>query len=441
MNFESIKLGDVVEEITVGHVGPMASEYVASGIPFLRSQNVLPFSITTNDIRYIAPNFHARLKKSSLRPGDVVIVRTGKPGTCAVIPDWLEEANCSDLVIVRCGKRVHPRYVAYWVNSLAAHHISGHIVGAVQQHFNVGAARQMPILLPEFDDQLRVLEVLGSLDDKIELNRRMNEALETMAQAIFRDWFVDFGPTHRKIDGTNDPVEIMGGIVTDPDRAQQLADLFPAQLADSGLPDGWQKQAFSEFIDIIGGGTPKTSIPEYWDGDIPWFSVVDTPPKGSVFVLTTEKSITPRGLSESSARLVRAGTTIISARGTVGNLAIAGRDMAFNQSCYALQGINGVGDYFVFLACQQVVERLRAMAHGSVFSTITRRTFESVEIAAATPSIMDAFEEMVSPLFAKLKADVEQSRTLAATRDLLLPKLMSGEIRLRDARRWIEDAA
>jgi type I restriction enzyme S subunit len=194
VNFEKVKLGDVVEEITVGHVGSMASEYVASGVPFLRSQNVLPFGISTNDIRYITPAFHAQLKKSRLRPGDVVIVRTGKPGTCAVIPEWLEEANCSDLVIVRSSKRVHPRYIAYWVNSLAANHISGHLVGAVQQHFNVGAAREMPMLLPAFRDQLHILEVLASLDDKIELNRRMNETLEAMAQAIFRDWFVDFGP-------------------------------------------------------------------------------------------------------------------------------------------------------------------------------------------------------------------------------------------------------
>ena len=269
----------------------------------------------------------------------------------------------------------------------------------------------------------------------------MNETLEAMAQAIFRDWFVDFGPTRRKMGGASDPVEVMGGLFSDPERARELADLFPARLEDDGLPEGWSRTRFSELVNVIGGGTPKTAVPEYWGGHIPWFSVVDTPAKGAVFVDQTEKAITPLGLKNSSARMIEAGTTVISARGTVGNLAVAARPMTFNQSCYALKGHDRVGDYFVYLASKEWSSNSKSMAHGSVFSTITRTTFDAIFFARASGRQNSAFEQMASPLFEKIKANVLQSRTLAATRDLLLPKLMSGEISLLEAEERAQDAA
>jgi type I restriction enzyme S subunit len=159
----------IADEVTVGYVGTMASEYVESGVPFLRSLNIEQFRVNQNDIKFISPDFHQRIKKSALKPGDVAIVRTGKPGTCAVVPDWLIDANCSDLVVVRCGKRIRPRFLCYWVNSVATHHIDSHTVGAVQQHFNVGAAKKMKVAVPSLPVQDEVIAVLGSLDDRITL--------------------------------------------------------------------------------------------------------------------------------------------------------------------------------------------------------------------------------------------------------------------------------
>lgn len=425
-----VTLGEVASQITVGHVGSMANEYVAAGIPFLRSLNIEPYRISLQDLKFISPEFHKRLRKSALKPGDVVIIRTGKPGVCSVIPDWLTDANCSDLVIVRCGDDIHPRYLAYWVNSLAAHHIGSNLVGAVQQHFNVASARQMPISLPPRDEQDRILSVLATMDDKIELNRLMNATLERQAQAVFRDWFVDFGPVRRKQAGEADPVAIMGGLTPDRTHATHLAALFPDALGDDGLPVGWAMTPFSSVVTIIGGGTPKTSIATYWDGDIPWFSVADTPAGADTFVLDTEKRITRAGLKNSSARIIPAGTTIITARGTVGNLAVAGREMTFNQSCYALQSADGERPYFVYLATSRAIEQLQSMAHGSVFSTITRQTFDSVPIAKAGYEMIEMFEQIVTPLFERIKANAVENRTLAETRDYLLPRLMSGTVRV-----------
>ncbi|SNX75044.1 type I restriction modification DNA specificity protein [Cereibacter ovatus] len=282
--------------------------------------------------------------------------------------------------------------------------------------------------MPPAPEREAIAATLGALDDKIELNRKMNATLEAMARALFRDWFVDFGPTRAKMESRA------------PYLSPDLWSLFPDRLDDAGKPEGWEEKPLTDFFAIIGGGTPKTSNADFWDGPIPWFSVTDTPPNGSVFVSDTEKTITEAGLNGSSARLVPKGTTIISARGTVGNLAVAGRDMTFNQSCYGLRGAGSVGDYATFLIAQNMVSQLQAMAHGSVFSTITRQTFESLSLPMPTDKILRAFEDAVSPLFDKILANVLESRTLAQTRDLLLPRLMSGEIRIRDTERLVEEA-
>ncbi len=193
-----VPLDEIANEITVGFVGPMSTEYVVTGIPFLRSLNIDPYRINCADLKYISASFDSRISKSRLNPGDVVIVRTGKPGTAAVVPEWLTKANCSDLVIVRPGPRLSAHFLVYFVNSVAQHHICAHSVGAVQQHFNVGSAKEMTIPLPTLSEQRAIARVLGVLDDKIELNRRMNHTLEALARSIFKSWFVDFDPVVSK---------------------------------------------------------------------------------------------------------------------------------------------------------------------------------------------------------------------------------------------------
>ncbi|MFQ5500261.1 MAG: restriction endonuclease subunit S [Candidatus Zixiibacteriota bacterium] len=221
-SWDTVRLDDLATEVTVGYVGPMTHEYCREGIPFLRSKNVKPFLIDQDDIRYIGSEFHQKIGKSRLSPGDVVIVRTGAPGITAVIPDWLEEANCSDLVIVRPGNRLNAKYFAYFMNALARHQVNAHVVGAVQQHFNVGSAKALQIPLPSVDEQQRIVAVLGALDNKIELNRQMNHTLEAMAQAIFKSWFVDFDPVTAKADGRQ-PY----GMNTD------IAALFPSHFVEA----------------------------------------------------------------------------------------------------------------------------------------------------------------------------------------------------------------
>ena len=188
-DWEEYLLEDLADEITVGFVGSMADEYVEKGITFLRSKNVDPHRINLDDIRYITPKFHQKLKKSALTPGDVVIVRTGKPGAASIIPDYLTQSNCSDLVIVRPSSNLDRHFLVYYLNSIAVHYINSYLVGAVQQHFNIGAARKLKITLPKIKEQKRIADVLSCVDAKIDNLRRQNETLEEIARSIFKHWF------------------------------------------------------------------------------------------------------------------------------------------------------------------------------------------------------------------------------------------------------------
>jgi type I restriction enzyme S subunit len=334
----------------------------------------------------------------------------------------------TEFIVIRGKEGVSDNDFAYYLTKweyVRSYAISQMTGTSGRQRVPVSALDQLIVPLPPLGEQQAIASILSALDDKIDLIRRMNETLEAMARTIFKDWFVDFGPTRAKMEGREAYL------------APEIWALFPDRLDGEGRPEGWKHRPLSEFFSIIGGGTPKTSVHSYWGGEIPWFSVVDTPAKGGVFVLGTEKSITQLGLDESSARMVPAGVTIISARGTVGNLAIAGRDMTFNQSCYALHGSGEVGDFFVYLAAQHLVAQLQSMAHGSVFSTITRKTFEAVSIPKPGGEALRGFETVVMPLFSKIKANAEESRTLTQARDLLLPKLMSGEVQVNELEKHV----
>ena len=186
--WKEVELSEVAD-LTVGFVGTMASHYTNNGVLFLRSTNIEPFNIKMDDVKYISSEFNETIKKSQLNPDDIVIVRTGKPGACTVIPQKTEPWNCSDLVIIHPNKeKINPHFLASYIN-LASGVINAHLVGAVQQHFNVGAAKKMKIPLPSIDIQNRIASIIQGLNDKIELNNKINENLQQQVQAIYQAWF------------------------------------------------------------------------------------------------------------------------------------------------------------------------------------------------------------------------------------------------------------
>lgn len=408
-----------------------AENYTPAGAPVLRGTNVNPEGrFHDDDFVFIDPNLaETEFSKFICEAGDVVLCHKGTLGKIGVIPKrskFNKYIMGNSMMKVRCNQsKLEPLFLYYWLCSRDGQdYIFSRVsqVGVPQIQRPLTTLREAVLPVPPLPEQRAITHILGTLDDKIELNRRRNETLEAMARALFKDWFVDFGPVRAKMEGR------------EPYLPDDIWELFPERLDDGGRPEGWVLQQLSTLFEIIGGGTPKTSVAEYWGGDIPWFSVGDTPPGSDVFVVATEKAITEQGLKDSSVKLMPKGTTIISARGTIGNLAIAGREMTFNQSCYGLRGAENVGDYFVYLAAQQMVDQLKSMAHGSVFSTITRQTFEAIQRPVPPSAILRAFESSVVGWFELILSSVEESRILAQLRDTLLPKLIAGELRVKHAR-------
>ena len=287
----------------------------------------------------------------------------------------------------------------------------------------------LPVDVPPLPKQRDIAHVLGTLDDKIELNRRMNETLEAMARVLFKSWFVDFEPVRAKMDGRWRRGESLPGLPAD------LYDLFPDRLVDSELgeiPEGWEAGVLNDAIEILSGGTPKTSIQEYWDGGIPWYTAKDAPSLSDIFVLTTERSISQAGVEHSSTKVLPVGTTVITARGTVGRLACLGIPMAMNQTCYGLRGASGYPDYFTYWNIRNTVSDLRARTHGTIFDTITRGTFKIAKTVLAPVSVAKAFDSVTSPLMNRILDNLNESRILAEQRDSLLPGLVSGEMKVVD---------
>ena len=307
------------------------------------------------------------------------------------------------------------------------------------------------ILLPPLPEQRAIARILGTLDDKIELNRRMNETLEAMAQALFKSWFVDLDPVVVNALRAGNPIpEKFAARAAhyrdNPDALglpEDILRLFPARFVDSELdpiPEGWEVKALPDIVDIVLGGTPKTSIAEYWGGEVLWASAKDISNTSDIFITKTERTITRFGLEKSNAKLLPAGTTVITSRGTVGKLCILGVDMAINQTNYGLVSHLDVDKYFVYLAMNNLISTLKQHSHGTIFETITTETLSGVKIVYPRKEVMDIFSSIVSYFMDNIYCNILESQTLAALRDALLPKLISGELRVKDVEKILEDA-
>jgi type I restriction enzyme S subunit len=308
-----------------------------------------------------------------LGPGDLLVSMTDLSkaadtlGYPALVPEhkagprYLHNQRLG-LVTIKEPARLNKRFLYYMMcTSVYRHDIIAGATGTTVKHTSPTKIMQFRTSIPPLQVQESIAETLGSLDDMIELNRRTNRTLEAMARAIFKAWFIDFEPVKAKVAGST------GFLSMPPDVFDQL----PEQLVESELgpvPTGWEAAPFSELVELFGGGTPRRNIPAFWDGRIPWFSVRDAPSEHDVWVIDTAESITEKGVENSSAKVMRAGTTIISARGTVGRLALTAIPMAMNQSCYGVQGTDGVGDFFVYFSLQHAVTELQQHTHTDLFS-------------------------------------------------------------------------
>jgi type I restriction enzyme S subunit len=198
------RLGDTVERVTVGYVGPMKDEYVQTGVPFLRSQNVRPNRFESEGLVHISEQFHRKIIKSALAPDDVVVVRSGNVGTACVVPDTLSEANCSDLVVVKRPTCVLATFLSFYLNSLAASHVQAGAVGVALTHFNTKSVATMPIPIPPLPEQRRIvakIHELMALCDRLEMSLSTAETTRSrLLDALLAD---ALAPVANELQATN----------------------------------------------------------------------------------------------------------------------------------------------------------------------------------------------------------------------------------------------
>ena len=318
-------------------------------------------------------------------------------------------------------ERVNPEFFNYhikqrvWLDWLA---LSGE--GSVRERIYFRKLEKYEFLLPSIEQQHAIVSVLRLLDDKIALNRRMSETLEAQARALFRDWFVDFGPVKAKMAGDA------------PYLSPDLWSLFPNCLDDDGVPEGWSYSTIGAEVDAVGGSTPSTKNIEFWDGDIAWTTPKDLSGLKSLVLLETSRRITSAGLAKISSGLLPKGTVLLSSRAPVGYLAITQIPLAVNQGYIAMRCGGRISNFFAFLWTKQNMDLILQNANGSTFLEISKKNFRPLPVIVADEHVHRQFDSMVKPFFEKIVANELESRTLAQTRDLLLPKLVSGEIRVGD---------
>jgi|LSQX01.1.fsa_nt_gb type I restriction enzyme S subunit len=359
------------------------------------------------DISSVGTGFYTEVRRLKLEEapsrakrlvsdGDTIIstVRPGNKSYCYLKKTTPRMVVSTGFAVLRAKKDLlDERFLYYLVSNPAfTEYLVAHEKGAAYPAVGTETIENAIVNIPDLPTQKKISDILGSLDDKIELNRRMNETLEQMAMALYKHWFVD------------------GEVYQD-------------------VPNG----KVEDFAKIIGGGTPKTSVDEYWGGDIPWVSVKDL---SDTFVYNTEKTITEKGLQESSTKLIPKHATIVSARGTVGELSITGRPMAMNQSCYAFY--SNELPFFTYLTLKFSIDTLKKNSHGSVFSTITRETINLLDVPY-DPDVCSDFEKKVDSLFFQIDSNIRENMILTQTRDYLLPRLLSGEIEVREAEEQVEE--
>lgn len=457
----------------------------------LKIKNVRFGTVSYDEPAYISDEIAQSTEAWSTKEGDILISMTGSGPNAPqslvgrVARVWANEPQ--SYINQRVGRiqlleegKVHPDFLFYLLSLPQSQDflVSNSSGSANQANISGKIIGLLPCPEVTYEESESIANMVRSLDEKIILNKQTNQTLEQMAQALFKSWFVDFDPVidNALAAGTNindfpEALQHKALIRQEiraiyKDKAQQLAAspetnckplpdglpqeiraLFPSEFEQTDepsvgiagwIPKGWKKASFESLIKLIGGGTPKTSVEEYWNGDIPWFSVVDAPNDSDVFVLDTEKHVTQLGVDKSSTKILRKGTTIISARGTVGKCALVAEPMTMNQSCYGLNGIEGVSDEFIYFITRHQVSDLQKRGHGSVFNTITRETFKSIILPFSGGDITQRFSEVVSPFLNKILLNNKQNTELEKTRDVLLPKLISGEISIPEAKESME---
>jgi len=354
----------------------MASEYEVSGVPFLRSLNVRTHRIDLTNVMFISEEFHAKLRKSALRPGDVVTVRTGKPGVTAVIPESLPRANCSDLVITRPGPELDSVWLSYFINGAASGYVASRLVGAVQQHFNVSSAKELRLLLPPLEEQRAIAATLGALDNKIESNRNLTQTAAALVRALYTEAAAgrDRGP-FRDAMTVSMGTPFKGAHYTEPGIGRPLL-----RIRDL-----------------------KTFVPQTW---------------------TTEQ--------RHDESVIEPGSIVVGMDAEFRATIWLGDSAVLNQRVCAFRPLAPVGRAFALHSLEADLALQERAKSGTTVIHLNKADIQRFRVPIFSHDEHRALAAMTDPLIDMIVARSAESKHLARMRDALMPELLSGRLRAND---------
>lgn len=394
-SLKTYKLGDLLDITSSKRI--FYSEYVEKGIPFFRSKEIIE-RFKGNSISTKLFISHERFNEIKNRFGvpqkdDLLLTSVGTIGIPFLVKAdeqfYFKDGNLT--WIKNYSDKIIPKYLFFWItSSVGKQQIEIRKIGSTQQALTIDAIKKIEIDLPSKQTQQRIASILSSLDDKIELNRQTNQTLETIAQTIFQEKCVQKGEE---------------------------------------LPERWRVGKLGEILDSKGGTTPSTTSGEFWNGEYNWVTPKDLSNKTYPVLLSTERTITEKGLKQISSGLLPKGTLLMSSRAPIGYFAISQIPVAINQGFIAING-KSVSNLFLLYYLRSNIETIKGMANGSTFLEISKSVFRGIEIVIPPKDILNKFETQVKPIFQQIVYNEQENQTLIALRDSLLPKLMKGEIEI-----------
>ena len=374
---------------------------------------------------YIAPEIETKYSRTRLKGGEVLMTIVGSVGQVAVVPGRLSGFNVARAVaVIHPLPHIAPDWIALCLRSPLSQHLLGSRANTtVQTTINLKDLRALPIPMPPVEVRHAVADFVGALDDRITLLRETNATLEAIAQALFKSWFVDFDPVRAKMEGR--APEGMD---------EATAALFPDSFEETELgavPKGWMVQPIGDLVDAVGGATPDTKNADFWEpATHHWTSPKDLSGLPSPVLLDTERRVSPAGLAKIGSGSLPVGTLLMSSRAPIGYLAISQVPVAINQGYIAVPPGGVLPPLFMLFWCQQNMDNIKGRANGSTFMEISKKAFRPIPTVVPTSDVIAAFMSVASALFARLVENERQAKTLSALRDTLLPRLISGQLRL-----------
>lgn len=335
---------------------------------------------------------------------------------------------------VRDFKGNDPKFISYFLKTIdfLAYSDKGAVPGINRNHLHMAQVK-----IPPLDTQRAIARILGDLDDKIELNRQINQTLEQMAQAIFKSWFVDFEPVRIRSGKSCIRLHQLGDHKDRPYLTPEILALFPDELVESEqgeIPKEWEVSAIGDEVTVCGGGTPSTANSDFWDGDFAWVTPKDLSHQPDKVLIDSERTISEAGVNKISSGQLPIGTVLLSSRAPIGYLSLTMIPVSINQGFIAMICNKRLPNTYVLQWTTANLNAIKQRGSGTTFAEISKANFRQMCVLVPSEEVLKAFQATVEPLYAEIAVKARESRAISTLRDTLLPKLLSGELPVNEAK-------